>query len=138
MSERLIDIITAMVHGGVNARRTLSRGLIITYMAPEPDTPREQWRYSLTAARVSVWPDDQELKIVRDCLYKSWRKHPTALIYNESTWIKKETKLPPAPHRQAGATLGTFTITWRQWPVRDMFSAPAGIQDTLRAALARR
>jgi hypothetical protein len=67
--ERLVDIIGTMVHGGVNARRTLARGLIITYLAPEPDTPREQARWSLTAARVGLWPDDQELKIVRDCLY---------------------------------------------------------------------
>ena len=131
--ERLVDIIGVMVHGGVNARRTLARGLIITYLAPEPDTPREQARWSLTAARVGLWPDDQELKIVRDCLYKAWRRHPSALAYDESQWIKQERRL-----QEGGRLLGTFTTTWRQWPVREVFGAPVELRETMAAALARR
>lgn len=132
MSERLTDIIRELVHAERNARRTLTRGLILVYRAPEPDTPREQALWSCTAARVNLWPDDQELKIVHDCLYKAWRRHPNALIYGESTWIKQQ-----QPH-QAGNTLGTFTITWRQWPAREVFNAPASLRETLRTALARR
>ena len=130
--ERLEDIIRGMVHGGVNARRQLSSGLIITYITPDPDTSREQWRYSLTAARVGAWPDDEELRIVRTCLGKAWRKHPLAVVYDESERIKKKQGV------QGGRALGTFTMVWRQWPVRDVFSAPAGLQAVLRAALGRR
>lgn len=132
MSERLRDIIAEMVHGGVNARRRLGRGLIIEYRAPDPDTPREQWRYALTAARQGVWPEDQELKIVHDCLYSAWHKHPTALIFDEVGWTKRERR------GQSGTTFGTYTITWRQWPVREMFSAPVELQSVLRSALERR
>ena len=130
--ERLTDIIGAMVHGGVNARRTLARGLIVTYITPEPDTPREQQRYSLTAARIGLWPDEPELKIVRDCLYRAWRRHPVALVYDESQWIKAQRRLSD------GRLLGAFTTTWRQWPVREVFSAPAELRETLAAALAKR
>lgn len=132
MSGLLADIIAAMVHGGVNARRTLARGLIITYLAPDPDTPRPQQAYALTAARVGLWPDDQELKIVRSCLYQAWRRHPAAVCFSESDWIKREQQLP------GGRTLGTFSTTWRQWPVREMFTAPMELRETLAAALARR
>jgi hypothetical protein len=59
-------------------------------------------------------------------------KLPYAQIYDQSEWMKKQGQ------RQGGGILGTYTIVWRQWPVRDVFSAPAGLQDTLRAALARR
>lgn len=129
--ERLVDIITNMVHGGVNARRTLSRGLIITYMAPEPDVSREQARWSLTAARLNHWPDDEELKIVLGCLHAAWRTIPGQLVYDASEWRKEQ-------RGSVKGTQGTFTVYWRQWPVREVFSAPARLQETLRAALARR
>lgn len=133
MSERLTEIISHMIHTGVNARRILARGLIITYRAPDPDTPAEQARYFLMASRVGVWPDDEELKIVHDCLYKAWRKHPTALVYDTTEWLKKQGRT-----QQGGQLLGTYTTYWRQWPVREVFNAPANLHDTLRAALARR
>lgn len=130
---KLDDIIRTMIHGETNARRTLPRGLIISYMAPNPDTPAEQARYLLTASRVGVWPDDEELKIVHDCLYKAWHKHPTALVYDTTEWLKKQVRT-----QQGGQLLGTYTTYWRQWPVREVFNAPANLQDTLRAALAHR
>lgn len=133
MTERLTEIISQMIHTGVPARRVLARGLIITYHASDPDTPAEQARYFLMASRVGVWPGDDELKIVHDCLYKAWRHHPSALIYDTSEWLKKE-----ATTRQTGELLGTYTTYWRQWPIRDIFNAPAALQPTLRAALARR
>lgn len=134
MSERLTTIISQMLHTGTNARRNLTRGLIISYIAPEPDVPREQQRYQLTAARVEVWPDDRELKIVHDCLYRAWRHHPTALIYDISDWTKRQLPIQQVEN----AVMGAFTIYWRQWPVREVFNVPAGLQDTLRAALAHR
>lgn len=114
-AERLTNIIGQMVHGGVNARRTLSRGLIISYFTPEPDTPREQQRYVLSAARLNVWPDDQELKVV----------------YDATSWTRREVQT-------RRGVVGSFVIYWRQWPVREVFVAPANLQETLRAALARR
>lgn len=126
--ERLVDIIGAMVHGGVNARRALSRGLIITYMAPEPETPRERERWFLSAARLNYWPDEPELKIVLDCLHREWRTHPAALVYETGEWTRREVQA-----RQG--ILGTFDIYWRQWPIRTVFSAPAALQEVLRAAL---
>ena len=117
--------------GGVNARRTLSRGLILTYMTPEPDTARERARWSMTAARLNLWPEDKELQIVLGCLYRAWRTIPGQLVYDASDWVKEK-------RGSVQGTQGTFTIYWRQWPVREVFSAPAGLQETLRAALARR
>jgi hypothetical protein len=130
-TERLVDIIGQMVHGGVNARRTLSRGLIITYMTPEPDMARERARWSLTAARLNLWPDDKELQIVFGCLRSAWSRHPRMLVYDASDWTKREVQT-----RQG--VLGSFVIYWREWPVREVFSAPAHLQETLRSALARR
>lgn len=128
MSERLVNIITTMLHTGVDARRTLTRGLIIIYSPPSAATTF----YELTAARVGYWPDDQEIKIVHDCLYRAWRHHPKDLVYDITDWEKY--KQPTT----VDSYMGCFSIHWQQWPIRDIFSAPAGLQDTLRAALARR
>lgn len=136
--ERLAEIVRKMVHNGVKARRVLTRGLIIAYFAPEPGTPCEQARYSMTASRRNYWPDDQELKIVYDCLYKAWRRHPSDLVYAMSDWAKRAEPIPLGLASQAGDMFGTFTVTWQQWPVRDVFSAPPALRETLRAALARR
>lgn len=130
--ERLTDIIGKMVHGEVNARRTLSRGLILTYMTPEPGTPREQARWSLSAARLNHWPDDKELEIVLGCLRSAWSLHPRMLVYDDAgDWTRREVQTRLGP-------LGEFTINWREWPIREVFGAPAGLAETLRQALARR
>jgi hypothetical protein len=129
MSERLTEIISHMLHTGVNARRTLTRGLIIIYATPSPVTSF----YELTAARLSYWPDDQEIKIVYDCLYRAWRHHPKDLVYDITDWTKHQL---PTPNGEG--IMGAFSIHWCQWPIRDIFSAPSGLQDSLKAALARR
>lgn len=100
-------------------------------MTPEPGTPRGKQIWSLSAARLNHWPDDKELQIVLDCLYRAWRTHPVVLIYDASDWTRRQVETRRGP-------LGEFVIYWREWPIREMFTAPAGLAETLRQALARR
>lgn len=130
MTDQLSDIVAHMLHTGVNARRNLARGLIITYMAPNPDEDRRLFTFS--AARHTAYPDDRELSILHAHLRRAWARHPTAIAYNVTDWQKRTHRL------RAGGLLGVYTIAWQQWPIKRIFDAPPELLPTLQAALAHR
>lgn len=130
-TERLTDIIRLMLHDGRPERRTLSRGLILSYRPPNDPTDPDAV-YTFTCARPHAYPSDEELKIVHDCLTKAWRKHPPHVIYNVSPDWRTTTTNDGRAH------YGCKIRHWKQYPIRDVLIAPPELQPILHAALNRR